>query len=341
MTGTRSVSRNRDALIAAAKVYVEAPPIPAELSLEMTSACNQACLFCPNRKQTRVAPTMPLADARRWLSEAHGLGVRRVGLHAKGEPFLVRKLEDYIAAARDAGFDDIFLTSNGAGATPERLARAVAAGLSSLKFSINGYGREQYLRVHGEDHWDRVMHHLEAAISLRGPSFSIYISCVETAQAPDAAARLRADFGMRVDEVVSYACSNFCGYLHSDTLKMVVPERHRPCNLPFAKLHITPEGYLSGCCGDYENHLAVADLRHASIADAWVSEPFRELRRRHIEDRLAGLICDACMNGGASRETVAPLVARLASPLPEGYWSTDDVASLIATRNIRWAKKQP
>ena len=331
-----TLSEHRSALLQGPVSYSQTPPIPTELSLEIYTGCNHACLFCPSRKQTSVAPRMHLDDATRWLAEAYRLGVRRVGLHAKGEPFLVRNLECYIRSAADTGYSDIFLTTNGAAATPTRLRSAVEAGLSSLKFSINAYGRERYALVHGADHYDKVIANLQAAAELRAShGIRLYVSCVETGVAEGDAHNLEQAFGHLLDEFVTYPCSNFCGYLDTTALGAAPTVRQAPCNLPFAKLHITPEGLLSGCCGDYQDYLAVADLHHISLAEAWHGEVFQNLRRRHVEKRLEGLICDACLHGKPPDGTVRPLVPLLAKPVAKEYWTDDDIAILIDERNGR------
>ena len=40
---------------------------------------------------------------------------------------------------------------------PDKFRELLDAGLSSIKFSINGGTREAYLRAHGKDHFDRAV----------------------------------------------------------------------------------------------------------------------------------------------------------------------------------------
>lgn len=331
-----TLTDNLNRLLREDKPYTETPPIPEEMSLDIYSGCNQACLFCPNRLQTKVAPVMPLDKAAAWLAEARALGVVRLGLHAKGEPFLVKRLEEYVAAAAGLGFREIYLTTNGVAATPGRLRRVVEAGLTSIKFSINGFGRENYRLIHGEDQYRRAIANLHAAVALKERfPLAVYLSCVETVLTKGDTARLRAEFENLVDEVVAYDCSSFCGYLDIAALNPAPQSRPR-CNLPFAKIHITPEGLLSACCGDYQDYLAVADLNRESLRDAWHSPAFRELRRRHLQGQLAGLICDRCLVNRSSSGEISPLVPGLAKPVAADYWSRDGIEALVAQRRAKW-----
>ncbi|MGB9593776.1 MAG: SPASM domain-containing protein [Anaerolineae bacterium] len=74
-----------------------------------------------------------------------------------------------------------------------------------------------------------------------------------------------------------------------------VPTRTPPCPMLFNRVHITYEGYLNACCVDYQNYLAVADLNTLSLRDAWHSESFVELRRKHLAGAVEGTLCYNCL----------------------------------------------
>ena len=50
-------------------------------------------------------------------------GLEAVGLYATGEPFLNKNLEDFIKYAKEIGFKYVFVTTNGAAATPKRIEK--------------------------------------------------------------------------------------------------------------------------------------------------------------------------------------------------------------------------
>jgi molybdenum cofactor biosynthesis enzyme MoaA len=70
------------------------------------------------------------------LRQAYELRTREVGFYATGEPFLVKELPEFIALAKSTGYGYVYLTPNGAVATPERIRAVIDAGLDSIKFSI-------------------------------------------------------------------------------------------------------------------------------------------------------------------------------------------------------------
>jgi hypothetical protein len=79
------------------------------------------------------------------------------------------------------------------------------------------------------------------------------------------------------------------------------PKPDRPCQLPWSRLHLTAEGYLSACSVDYNLDLVYANIRDADLKDLWNSYIMRELRDKHLSDSLKGTLCDQCMNNRQAR----------------------------------------
>ena len=94
------------------------------------------------------------------LQQAYDLGTREVGFYATGEPFLVNELPEYIKRAKEIGYTYVYLTSNGALATPEKIRAVIDSGLDSIKFSINAPERKMYEFIHGRDDFETVLEHL-------------------------------------------------------------------------------------------------------------------------------------------------------------------------------------
>ncbi|MCL2812884.1 MAG: radical SAM protein, partial [Clostridia bacterium] len=107
------------------ELYCLEPPFPhSNFLIETSNACNQKCIFCAHQKMTRKVGKIKPELVFDILAQAYALGTREVGFYATGEPFLVPELPMYIKKAKEIGYEYVYLTSNGALATPERI-RAV------------------------------------------------------------------------------------------------------------------------------------------------------------------------------------------------------------------------
>lgn len=285
------------------ELYCLEPPFPkTNFLLELSNACNHACIFCTHQKMQRKVGFMDKAFAFDILRQAYELGTREVGFYATGEPFLIPDLADYVAKAKEIGYTYVYLTSNGALATPEKIKAVVDSGLDSLKFSINAPERELYAFIHGRDDFDVVMEHLKFVNQYRkesGRQFKIYITGILTKFTEKLQDKYFQVFDGLADQIVFKKVYNQGGYMPEiDTLLRCESddETYRRCNLAFDAISITREGYLSIENADYENMLVVADLNKVSLKDGWYGEKMKEMRRKFMENDLAGTLCDGCVN---------------------------------------------
>ena len=302
------------------------PAFPRNMLVELTNACNHQCIFCTNRKMTRPTGQIDEGLLFRVLREAFDLGTREVGFYTTGEPFASPGLPRYVAEAKRLGYDYVYITTNGALASPERTKAVMDAGLDSIKFSINAGERESYARIHGHDDFERVLRNLTFVSEYRktlGRPFGIYVSCVLTRQTQGERETLSALAGPLADDVLFFNVGNQGGLMHEVNECLTVEgadlERKPPCPMLFNRFHITHEGYLSACCVDYQNYLVVADLNTTPLRDAWHSATFEGLRQKHLDAALEGTLCYNCLVN--ENRPVQPLTPQYASPYEIGAFS--------------------
>lgn len=301
----------------ACDLYTTTPPFPTNMMVEATNMCNHRCVFCANKTATRKRRHLDITLLKSILRQGADLGAREVGFYSTGEPLMYPELLNAVRAAKDAGFTYIYLSTNGALATPERIQPLVEAGLASIKFSVNSDSRERYAQVHGKDDFELVKANISQLNQYRhAGKRSLYLatSSVLFPDDHDAFARIQEIFAPIVDETLCYDVGNQGGYSVAQpgnkcTSSTLYPEK--TCSLPFNRIHITCEGYLTVCCVDYQNYLALADLNTLSLKQAWHSEVFQNIRRRHLADSLEGTMCARCRAG--STLPAEPLCPELAT----------------------------
>ena len=274
---------------------------------DLTNGCNHACYFCNNPHQQRKISRMPKDLGFRIMKEAAEAGVEEIGFYNTGDPFVSTDLEDFVAEAKRLGYTYIYLTTNGALATPNRAKKVIDAGLDSIKFSINAGSRETYKAVHGKDDWDKVITHLEWISEYRKEldrPFYLAISYVQTRITETESEDFKQRYGHLVDEAVVFDCHDQVGQMSAT--EEILAANHLPlraerfsgiCSSPFKRVHLTSEGYLTLCCVEYENYAAVENLAEMSFMEAWHSPRFQAARQKHMDGNLKGTICDGCWFG--------------------------------------------
>jgi radical SAM protein with 4Fe4S-binding SPASM domain len=123
------------------------PPLPTELQVEITGACNLRCHMCLVRYRppiNRVQGSLRFDDFTRLVDALPGL--RRLTLQGLGEPLLHPDLVRMVAYAAGRGIR-VGFNSNATLLTERTAARLIEAGLGWLHVSVDGATAATYERI--------------------------------------------------------------------------------------------------------------------------------------------------------------------------------------------------
>jgi MoaA/NifB/PqqE/SkfB family radical SAM enzyme len=291
----------------------ERPPAPRSVKIELTGRCNYACRFCARSNMLRDVADMDIGLFTRTIHEMRAAGVEELGLFYLGESFMVKWLPDAIKCAKDAGFEYVFLTTNGSLCNEKNLQAVMDAGLDSLKFSFNYSDAEQLhdiARVK-RGYYSKVIDSIKTAHAVReagGYKCGLYASFIEydgeqREKMIDAVAQIQPF----LDEVYGLPLYGQAGPQDSpsaaagmtptggNTGRADNPVPAVPCWAVFTEGHITYDGKMSACCWDHNDGLTMGDLKEESFMDAWHSEKFQSLRLAHLSGDVRGTPCEACV----------------------------------------------
>lgn len=279
------------------------PPVPIRhVQIEISNLCNYKCIFCPRIKSVRKKGMIDEELFNRLIQEVYEFGAREMSFHYSGDPFLHPKLAEYVRKAKEIGYSYVYIDTNGSNATPEKVKAVIDAGVDSIKFSVNAGTRETYTFTHGIDAFDEVVSNIRYCNEYRNrvnPQMKLFVSCVYTKYTQKEKESISELFHF-CDEVIFQPASDFSGVMPevNELLKGEGDNNYSnkcPCPMVFGGIYITYEGYLSACCTNFDNHVVVADLNKVSLKEAWYGEKMTELRKRHLENNLKGLVCYNCV----------------------------------------------
>ncbi len=143
------------------------PPLPAELQIEVTSACNLRCAMCLVRYRppvNKLAGALSLDLYRRLLDEVPGL--RRLTLQGLGEPLLSPYLLDMVRLAKARGIA-VGFNSNATLLTRRKADELVAAGLDWLHVSLDGARAGTYEAIRDGADFDKVVGNLAGLVEAK------------------------------------------------------------------------------------------------------------------------------------------------------------------------------
>ena len=274
------------------------------VSLELMTACNQKCYFCPVSIAPREDAVMPPAmfeNIVNMLTEYRST-LESVFLQSYNEPTLDRQFVDHCRTLFRAGLP-VAVLSNGTGLTPAKVdALAEEGPLRYICINLSTMDRERYQRDRGEDHLAAVMRNLDYAKGVRlAEQMKIVVLGVGNEEHDRDFRDIHAHFAGSRFEVERHVVMDRAGWLDVG-LKPPGPKKNLAgCDnvgsRPLQHLHITPKGLCVLCCEDYDEKYVVGDLTKSTIAQVLESDEMAKLRRwiYGVENAPDDFICRSCI----------------------------------------------
>ena len=285
-------------------------PVPPAVKIELTRRCNHKCSFCTN-SDLQVKGDMPFDRFQDYVCKIRSAGVKELGMFYFGESFIVPWLPEGIRYAKNLGFENVFLTTNGVLSTPDKVKACMEAGLDSLKFSCNYANEKQYAEVTrvNPKGFEKMMNNIKAAREIRdegGYKCGLYASYIEyDAEQGDRMKEL-VDTRIKpyVDEVYTLPLFNQQGNIEKDGWALTGGNPGRaanpvpviPCWTLFREGHVNYDGTMNACCfGVPDKRFIHGDLNKQSFMEAWNSLAMQRLRSKHLEHKIEETPCASCI----------------------------------------------
>ncbi len=227
----------------------------------------------------------------------------------------VASITDCIAyLKRDIGMPYVFLTSNASMAFPEAVDACMAAGLDSLKWSVNAADEDQFEKIMGVAGrlFYTALDNIRSAWEARhdyGRKTGLYASSIRY----DGEQQVKMEQLLR-ERVLPYVDQHYWLPLYSMGAFATQREEQLgyrptagnqgrigalreplPCWSAFTEGHVTAEGKLSACCFDATANWTMGDLNKVSFMEAWNAQPFVKLREAHLRRDVTGTVCENCI----------------------------------------------
>ncbi len=293
------------------------PPAPRSVKIELTGRCNYRCSFCALRSRaSQPAGDMDFKLFQRIVREMRQAGVEEIGLFFLGESFMAKELlKNAIWDLKDkVKMPYVFLTTNGSLADAHTVDDCMAAGLDSLKWSVNAADAEQFATIMQVKPalWETSLQNLRWAREVRDANkyaTRIYASSIkyDGEQGEKMERLLTERVRPYVDEhywLPLYSMGSVATQREEELgYRPIAGNQGRigalrdplPCWAVFTEGHVTSSGMLSACCFDADGRFAMANLNEVSFMEGWQAQKFQALRARHLQKDVTGTVCANCV----------------------------------------------
>ncbi len=276
------------------------PDFPGRITLELTNACNLHCSMCPSRLGAGGDKgMMDPALFRRVVDEAAQSGGAALVPFFRGESLLHPDLVSLLAYAKKRGLGPLQLVTNGLRLNEEMSRRLLATGLDFISFSLDTLRPGEYERIRQGSDFLRVMANVLGFVEMRnagGYATEIQVSATRVKHNRDSLEEFVAFWRHKVDRTRIYYEHSADGHPGSlDCPEVPQGMARRPCHKPFSDLVVYYDGRLALCNHDWQRDGGLGSLQDQSVAQAWRSAAYRELRRQHLRPQeLSDPTCRHC-----------------------------------------------
>ena len=229
-----------------------------QIQIETKFACNKKCPMCPNSKYPPDGSEMTHSLYKKILGELKELDFKgRITLYLRNEPFLDKRIFNWIYEAREMFPDNRINTStNTEILTEEMLHNAFILGLTDLDMSC--YTKE------AEDKWGGYHDGVKINVHRFAPEH----------------------FDMNW-------FNNRGGYVGFGCNKV----GEGICYRPSIQMYVTSKGKCVLCCNDFLEDVVLGDLNEQTIWEVWDSPLYNEYREKlysHEAWRKTLKLCKDC-----------------------------------------------
>jgi len=266
------------------------PEFPKRIEIELVSACNLNCVYCPRRFLKKLNGYMDFDLFKNLVDEIEPYPETILVLHRRGESLLHKKFIPMMNYLKGK-FKTVQLATN-ATMLNSGNARAIIQSVSFLSFSIDTPQNFEKTRVLGKYRIveSNILNFLQMNKDAGNP-VTTQVSMVQTKQTTkDDTNKFEELWKNKVDRIRIYEEHSSDGLFGS--VKSGRPDR-KPCVMPFYEMLIYCDGTIGRCNHDW-NGDPIGDIRNSTIKKIWDSTALNDLRKQHLTLNIKDPVCSTC-----------------------------------------------
>lgn len=287
------------------------PDFPLFLHIEPSYKCNFRCTMCvqgiPELKEKfGYSERMTTGEIIKILEEGRKYNCPSISFQGDNEPFLIREITDWFALAKDYGFLDIMVNTNGSVMNDKIAEKIIRSGLTRIRFSLDAVTEVTYSKIRIGGKYRNIIANIELFLRKRKELISdlpkVGVNFVRMKENKHELEDFILFWNNKVDYLViqdfmspdvegdySYGAEGMSGQGKS-VFK---------CTQPWQRLYIRGNGEVTPCCAMFSLYLKLGDIASDSLYELWNSKAAKELRRLHAEGRYAeNYVCLKCSKSG-------------------------------------------
>lgn len=276
------------------------PARPAQLTFEITAACDARCIHCPRHEMDRPKRPMDFELFKRMVDQAAEMRIPELVPNGYGEILTIPKLDQYLAYIRSKAFDfKLLLNTNGYNFSDDKLRYLFDYRVDGVNITIDGATAETAQAIRVGLKTERIERNIHRMLEMRRERGLkrpfIRVSMVAIPQNVHEGPAFLEKWQGVADAVLVGHMSSRAGALSLDDPQADEVGAKAACVRPFRELNIWANGKAVLCCEDWNEEHVVGDLNHQTLGEIWQGEALRRVRAAHASGCGGDIpLCASC-----------------------------------------------
>lgn len=252
-----------------------------KINFEANSTCNARCIICPRNEMSRQKGEMSDELFHKIIKEGKEMGVRLYSPFFCGEPFVFRKIWDWLDYMEKERVS-VILYTNAEFMDVDRLIKY--KNIKYVNCSLNATTKETYDKVMRGPNYEKVVNNVNDLFK-KAP-FKVEASFIKTEENIHEVDRFRKMYPRtKVGDFVNWTNDKHSAYERKGKKRV-------PCYYLFNHMMILWDGKVVPCCNDYNAKMILGDANKQSLKEIWNS--YEWLREKHKKLDFDISICKNC-----------------------------------------------
>lgn len=296
--------------------YTRAPKLnltkPVDVTLELSSACNLACVFCYHADQKNLPfkkGMMAFKTAQQIIAQAHDLRVPSIKFNWKGESTLNPHFKNILSEAEHHAsgytFQERFLNSNFMFPITNEDIFFGLRKLTKVKVSLDSFIPGVIEKQRVNSNLEKIVNNVSKFYHMPGRKTEIVIQAVRTQLNKDE--DLESEVKRRWPSASISIREMVTGRVGKDLENLKVKSRdfskRKSCVQAHARLVFRHDGQAFPCCVDLRESMPLGNINSVTMKKIWNSFGAQSLRRDLLNKEA--FVCEGACKSCSSFESFA------------------------------------
>jgi radical SAM protein with 4Fe4S-binding SPASM domain len=282
--------------------------VPEIGMIEITNACNFACVMCSNKLMTRKKGFISIATFKKALDRYSEAGIKFIKLYTTGESLLHPKFMRLWKMAVSYPFEKIMISTNASLLTCEMIEEFVKSKKFKIQISFSGWNDRSYEMRYAGGNFKQTVEKIKLLIKLIKkaglPIGTLTINGVASASTGSIGKTkefLIKEIGLDSKQLYIHSAHNWTEVVSDLGKDMAAGNSnlHKGkkyyCHIANTRIGILFDGKVTACgCLDVNGELIVGNIFKNSIAEIRKGKKFADFVNKLNTGNVSNLMCSKC-----------------------------------------------